>query len=151
NIGGNSNTGTNFVNRPNVGNNTTAGNSVVNRPNSGNNVKIGGGNKVNVNRPNIGNNVNIYNRPGGINNSGNVTINNINNINKNIDVNRPSWTNGNPSWAYRPGWNYHQGWVNGYWHGQNNSNWWNNGGAFWTGLAVGGIGAWGVGSAIYNW
>ena len=57
--------------------------------------------------------------------------------------------------AIRPGpiarLNYHQGWVNGYWHGQNNSNWWNNGGGFWTGMAVGGIGAWGVGSSIYNW
>jgi len=68
-----------------------------------------------------------------------------------MNVNRPSWTNGNPNWAYRPGWSNHQSWVNGYWHGQNNSNWWNNGGAFMTGLAVGGIGAWGIGSTVYNW
>ena len=40
--------------------------------------------------------------------------------------------------------------MNGYWHGQNN-NWWNNGGAFFTGMAVGGIGAWGLNSAIYGW
>ena len=72
-------------------------------------------------------------------------------ISINVNVNRPSWANGNPNWAYRPGWNYHQGWVNGYWHGQNNSNWWNNGGGFMTGMAVGGIGAWGIGSAVYNW
>ena len=76
-----------------------------------------------------------------------MSTNNVNNVN----VNRPSWTNGNPSWAYRPGWSNHQSWVNGYWHGQNNNNWWNNGGAFMTGLAVGGIGAWGIGSAVYNW
>ena len=67
------------------------------------------------------------------------------------NVNRPSWTNGNPNWAYRPGWSNHQSWVNGYWHGQNNGNWWNNGGGFMTGLAVGGIGAWGIGSAVYGW
>jgi hypothetical protein len=154
-IGNNTNIGNNVVNRPNLGNNTNVGNNVVNRPsigntaNIGNNVNIGrGGNTVNVNRPNVGNNVHI-NRPGGINNSGNITINNINN--NHVNVNRPNWTNGNPSYAYRPGWNYHQGWVNGYWHGQNNSNWWNSGGAFFTGMAVGGIGAWGIGSSIYNW
>jgi tetratricopeptide (TPR) repeat protein len=65
---------------------------------------------------------------------------------------RPGWGGGvPPAWAYRPGWGYHQGWVNGYWHGQNNSNWWNNWGGFATGLALGGIGAWGIGSSIYNW
>ncbi len=68
-----------------------------------------------------------------------------------MNVSRPSWTSGNPNWAYRPGWSNHQSWVNGYWHGQNNSNWWNSGGAFATGLAIGGIGAWGIGSSIYNW
>jgi thioredoxin-like negative regulator of GroEL len=63
----------------------------------------------------------------------------------------PGWGPGRPpAWSYRPGWNYHQGWVNGYWHGRNN-NWWNNGGAFFTGMAIGGIGAWGLNSAIYNW
>ena len=67
--------------------------------------------------------------------------------------NRPGWGGGvPPAWAYRPGWGYHQGWVNGYWHGQNNVNWWNNwGGGFGAGLALGGIGAWGIGSSLYNW
>ena len=67
--------------------------------------------------------------------------------------NRPGWGGGGvpPAWASRPGWGYHQGWVNGYWHGQNNMNWWNNWGGFATGLALGGIGAWGIGSSIYNW
>jgi len=40
--------------------------------------------------------------------------------------------------------------VNGYWHGRNN-NYWNNGGAFWTGMAVGGVAGWGLGSSIYSW
>jgi len=40
--------------------------------------------------------------------------------------------------------------VNGYWHGRNN-NWWNSGGAFWGGLAMGGIAGWGLGSAINTW
>jgi hypothetical protein len=131
--------------RPPIGN--VPGNNVVNRPNIGNNV---------VNRPNIGNNV--VNRPNiGNTTRNNVTINNnnINNVNNNYarnwNVNRPAWTNGNPAWAYRPGWGYHQGWVNGYWHGQGNSGWWNSGGAFLSGLAIGGIGAWGIGSSIYNW
>ncbi|WP_145952252.1 tetratricopeptide repeat protein [Paludisphaera borealis] len=63
----------------------------------------------------------------------------------------PGWGAGRPpAWASRPGWNNHQAWVNGYWHGRNN-NWWNNGGAFFTGMAVGGIGAWGLNSAIYSW
>jgi tetratricopeptide (TPR) repeat protein len=68
-----------------------------------------------------------------------------------VNVNRPNWINGNPAWAYRPGWSYHQGWINGYWHGQNNRNWWNNWGGFATGLALGGIGAWGIGSSLWNW
>ena len=94
----------------------------------------------------------INNRPVGPINSGNVNINNVNRVNNvNINnVNRPAWANGNPNWAYRPGWGNHQSWVNGYWHGQNN-NWWGNGGGFMTGLAVGGIGAWGIGSSIYGW
>jgi hypothetical protein len=136
-------------NRPGIGNN--AGNAPINRPGIGNNA----GNAP-INRPGIGNNagnttnnVNVrVNRPGGAVNAGNnLRINNVNNVN----VNRPNWTNGNPSWAYRPGWSNHQSWVNGYWHGQNNNNWWNNSGAFMTGLAVGGIGAWGIGSAVYSW
>jgi cell division septation protein DedD len=148
NIG--NNTG-NVVNRPNIGNNTG---NVVNRPNIGNNT----GNVVN--RPNIGNNTgNIINRQNSGNaiNSGNVNINrtvnnNINNVNVNRvgNVGRPAWATGNPNWAYRPGWGYHQGWVNGYWHGANN-NWWGSGGAFMTGMALGGIGAWGIGSSIYGW
>ena len=117
-----------------------------------------------VNRPNIGNNSGntTINRPGPVNSGNNITVNKINNINNtrnvnvsrnvnNMNLNRPSWASGNPNWAYRPGNAYHQGWVNGYWHGQNNGNWWNNGGAFMTGMAVGGIGAWGVGSAVYGW
>jgi tetratricopeptide (TPR) repeat protein len=147
-LGNNTNIGGNVMNRPNIGNNTKIGNNVVNRPSIGNNVNLGGGNTVNVNRPNSGNSINVNNRRGGINNSGNLTINNVNN---NFNASRPAWTNGNPSWAYRPGWDYHRGWINGYWHGQNNGNWWNNGGAFWTGMAIGGIGAWGIGSSIYNW
>ena len=147
------NAGNTAINRPGIGNN--AGNTTVNRPAIGNNA----GNTT-VNRPGIGNNsgnttnnVNVgLNRPGGNVNAGNnLTINNVNNNFNNVNLNRPNWTNGNPSWAYRPGWSNHQSWVNGYWHGQNNSNWWNNGGAFMTGLAVGGIGAWGIGSAVYNW
>ena len=147
------NAGNTTVNRPGIGNN--AGNTTVNRPAIGNNA----GNTT-VNRPAIGNNsgnttnnVNVgVNRPGGTVNAGNnLTINNVNNNFNNVNLNRPNWTNGNPSWAYRPGWSNHQSWVNGYWHGQNNSNWWNNGGAFMTGLAAGGIGAWGIGSAVYNW
>ncbi|MGO9811080.1 MAG: tetratricopeptide repeat protein [Isosphaeraceae bacterium] len=143
-IGGGGGNAPNLGNRPGIGNN--AGNNIVNRPGIGNNA----GNNI-VNRPNNSVNVGI-NRPGGAVNSGNNrTINNVNNNVNNVNVNRPSWTNGNPNWAYRPGWSNHQSWVNGYWHGQNNSNWWNNGGAFMTGLAVGGIGAWGIGSAVYNW
>ena len=138
------------INRPNIGNNS--GNTTVNRPNIGNNS----GNTT-VNRPN--NNVNVgVNRPGPVNSGNNITVNNINNNNvnvnrnvNNVNVNRPSWVSGSPNWAYRPGNAYHQGWVNGYWHGQNNSNWWNSGGAFMTGMAVGGIGAWGIGSAVYGW
>jgi len=30
-------------------------------------------------------------------------------------------------------------------------NWWNRGGGFLTGMAIGGIGAWGLGSSLYNW
>lgn len=57
-----------------------------------------------------------------------------------------------PAWVGRPGWNNHQSWVNGYWHGQNSNNgFWNNGGAFFTGMAVGGVAGWGLNSAIYNW
>jgi thioredoxin-like negative regulator of GroEL len=147
------NAGNAAINRPGIGNN--AGNAAINRPGIGNNA----GNAA-INRPGIGNNagnttnnVNVgVNRPGGTVNAGNnLKINNVNNNVNNVNVNRPSWTNGNPSWAYRPGWSNHQSWVNGYWHGQNNSNWWNNGGAFMTGLAVGGIGAWGIGSTVYNW
>ncbi len=147
------NAGNAAINRPGIGDN--AGNTTINRPSIANNA----GNTT-VNRPGIANNagnttnnVNVgVNRPGGTVNAGNnLTINNVNNNFNNLNVNRPSWTNGNPSWAYRPGWSNHQSWVNGYWHGQNNNNWWNNGGAFMTGLAVGGIGAWGIGSAVYNW
>jgi len=139
------NSGNTTINRPGMGNNS--GNTTINRPNIGNNS----GNTT-INRPN--NNVNVgINRPGGSVNSGNnVTINNVNNNSRNVNVSRPSWVNGSPNWAYRPGNAYHQGWVNGYWHGQNSGNWWNSGGgAFMTGLAVGGIGAWGVGSAVYGW
>ena len=50
----------------------------------------------------------------------------------------------------RPGLGYNRGWVNGYWAGHNN-NWWNNWGGFATGLAVGGLATWGLGSAIYDW
>ncbi|OJW26495.1 MAG: hypothetical protein BGO49_12250 [Planctomycetales bacterium 71-10] len=65
----------------------------------------------------------------------------------------PGWGGGPPpAWAGRPGWNNHQAWVNGYWHGRNsNNNFWNNGGAFWGGLALGGVAGWGLNSAIYNW
>ncbi len=142
------------INRPGIGNN--AGNTTINRPGIGNNAGT-----TTINRPGIGNTAGntTINRPGIGNNAGNTTINrpsignNAGNTtnNVNVGVNRPNWTNGNPSWAYRPGWSNHQSWVNGYWHGQNNSNWWNNGGAFMTGLAVGGIGAWGIGSAVYSW
>jgi hypothetical protein len=140
-------------NLPNVGNRSMiGGNGSRNFPNIGNRPGIGNNSGNNIgNRPNNSVNVGI-NRPGGSINSGNkLTINKINNNFNNVNVNRPSWTNGNPNWAYRPGWSNHQSWINGYWHGQNNSNWWNNGGAFMTGLAVGGIGAWGIGSAVYNW
>ena len=71
--GNNTNVGNNMVNRPNIGNNTNIGNNIVNRPNIGNNVNIGGG-RIPVN----------VNRPGGINNSGNITINNVNNNINNI-------------------------------------------------------------------
>jgi tetratricopeptide (TPR) repeat protein len=40
--------------------------------------------------------------------------------------------------------------VNGYWHGANN-NWWNNWGGFATGVAVGGLAGWGMGSSWWNW
>ena len=65
----------------------------------------------------------------------------------------PGWgwgTNRPPAWTSRPGWNRHQAWINGYWHGRNN-NWWTNTGAFFTGMAVGGVGVWGLNSAFYNW
>jgi tetratricopeptide (TPR) repeat protein len=121
------------------------------------------------NRPGGGGNNNwVNNRPGFGNNNdfNNINVNrpNFNNVNNGI-INRPGWNNrypgnggwgtwgrpGNfPAWSYRPGWNYHQGWVHGYWAGQNN-NWWNNWGGFATGLALGGLGAWGIGSSLYNW
>ncbi len=161
-LGGGNNNGNTAINRPGLGNNS--GNTAINRPNIGNNsgnttisrpnIGTNSGNTI-VNRPN--NNVNVgINRPGGnINSGNNITINNVNknvtNSVNNVNVNRPSWVNGNPNWAYRPGWSNHQSWVNGYWHGQNSSNWWGSGGAFATGLAVGGIGAWGIGSGVYNW
>ncbi|AMV37461.1 tetratricopeptide repeat protein [Planctomyces sp. SH-PL62] len=63
----------------------------------------------------------------------------------------PGWGGRPPAWAGRPGWNNHQAWVNGYWHGRNNNGFWNNSGGFWTGMAVGGIAGWGLGSSIYNW
>ncbi|WP_165248267.1 tetratricopeptide repeat protein [Paludisphaera soli] len=62
------------------------------------------------------------------------------------------WGGYPPAYAGRPGWNNHQSWVNGYWHGRNSNNgFWNDGGAFFTGLAVGGVAGWGLGSSIYNW
>jgi tetratricopeptide (TPR) repeat protein len=140
-------------NRPGFGPDNRPGFRPDNRP--GIDRPGGGGNWVN-NRPGFGNN----------NNFNNINVNrpNFNNINNGI-INRPGWDNrypgnggwgtwgrpGNfPAWSYRPGWNYHQGWVHGYWAGQNN-NWWNNWGGFATGLALGGLGAWGVGSSLYNW
>ncbi len=67
----------------------------------------------------------------------------------NIAGRPPGW-NPPPAWGGRPGWNNHQAWVNGYWHGQNN-NFWNNGGAFWGGMALGGLAGWGLTSSYYNW
>ena len=65
----------------------------------------------------------------------------------------PGWgwgPNRPPVWTSRPGWNRHNAWINGYWHGRN-QNWWTNTSAFFTGMAIGGVGAWGLNSAFYNW
>jgi tetratricopeptide (TPR) repeat protein len=110
---------------------TLPGNFAGNRPNLPQRPTILPGD-IAGNRPNFpGNNVNRPGFPGN-------------------NLNRPGWVSGNPAWSYRPGWAYHQGWINGYWHGQNN-NLWNNWGGFATGLALGGIGAWGIGSSLWNW
>jgi tetratricopeptide (TPR) repeat protein len=144
------------INRP--GNNVNSGNNigVVNRP--GNNVNSGNNFGV-VNRPgnnvNSGNNIGVVNRPTTNVNVNrpttniNTNVNNITNVsNTNVVANNRA---GPPAWGARPGAGYHQGWVNGYWNGHNSNNWWGNGGAFATGMAVGGIGAWGIGSSIYGW
>jgi tetratricopeptide (TPR) repeat protein len=130
--------------RPNLPGNIGQGN----RPGLGAGSRPGPGNNPGtiMNRPGTGN---VINRP---NSGNNININNVNNnFNNWNNHNRPGWADGRPAWSYRPGWNYHQGWVNGYWHGQNNGNWWNNWGGFATGLAIGGIGAWGIGSSLWNW
>ncbi len=121
--------------RPGVGGQT----NIFDRPGIGDRPGIS---QLPSNRPGVGGGNNIVNRPGGGNNV--INRDNINNINRPVD---PGY---NQPWNNRPGWGYHQGWVNGYWHGANN-NWWNNWGGFATGMAVGGLAGWGVGSAYSSW
>ena len=151
----------------------------VNRPNinGGNrpNVNINGGNRPNLNvnggnRPNV--NVNGGNRPnfGGGNNF--VGGNNFNNIHNNINIatNRPyynNWQHGNwnGNWNRPNGGGYWNGWAHGYAHGSANGYWHGGWGGYWHGGWGGygywgrpwyaspitwGLGAWAVGSVMYN-
>ena len=157
------------ANRPNLGSG--------NRPNigSGNRPNIGGGNRPSTlpglaNRPGGGNFGQGGNRPnfGGNNNnigSGNrVGNNNFNNIHNNINIasNRPynNWHNGNwnGNWnhggsGYWNGWahgyanGFYRGGWGGYWHGGWGGYW----GRPWYAYPIAwGLGAWAVGSVIYN-
>lgn len=133
-------------NRPNIGSGNLAGG---NRPN------IGGGNLAGGNRPNLGGN----NRP-------NLGGNNFNNIHNNINIasNRSyfnSWQHGNwnGNWNRPGGGGYMNGWAHGYargyWHGGWGGYWHGGWGGYWgrpwyARPIAWGLGAWAIGSIIYN-
>lgn len=145
----------NIANRTGINSGNIGDRTGINTGNIGNRTGINTGNigdRTGINRGNIGdrtgiNTGNIGNRTdinrGNIGNRTNINTGNINNVN----VNRFGPGRYGPNGWYRPG--YGNGWVHGYWAGHNyNNNWW---GGFGTGLAVGGLGMWGFGSALYGW
>lgn len=157
-------------NRPNIGaGNLTGGNHPstlpANRPN------IGGG----VNRPNIGNgignNTNIGNRTNIGSGNFNQVHNNFNQVHNNIAIasQRPyyGWQHGNwnGNWNRPGGSGYWNGWAHGYYHGYNQGFWNGGWGGYWHGGYGGygywgmpwyaspitwGLGAWALGSIMYN-
>ena len=149
------------ANRPNFssGNRPSTLPGVGNRPNLGGNNNIIAGNKAgNIGNNNIGR---ISN-----NNIGHIGNNNFNNIHNNINIasNRPyynNWQHGNwnGNWNRPGGSGYWNGWAHGYSHGYWNGGWggyWHGGwGGYW-GLPwyaspiTWGLGAWAVGSVMYN-
>jgi tetratricopeptide (TPR) repeat protein len=151
------------ANRPNVGggNGPTTLPAGVNRPNigSGNRPNIGGGATTLpaiANRPNIGN--------GNRTNIG--SGNNFNNSHNNINIasNRQyynNWQHGNwnGNWNRPGGGGYWNGWAHGYAHGYWHGGWggyWHGGwGGYWgrpwyAAPIAWGLGAWAVGSIMYN-
>lgn len=151
-------------NRPNISGETFHGGNFNggNRPNIG-----GGGNRTNIGNGGIRDNTNIGNRTN-IGHIGNNNFNNFNNVHNNINIasNRPyynNWQHGNwnGNWN-RPGgsgyWNgYAHGYQRGYWNGGWGGYWHGEWGGYgywgrpWYSNPIAwGLGAWAVGSIIYN-
>lgn len=149
-------------NRPGGGGGINNGGNRPNLPNGGNN-RPGGGGINNGNRPNFGNgNNNNIGRIG--NNNFNNNFNNIHNNNINIATNRPyynNWQHGNwnGNWNHPGGSGYWNGYAHGYAHGYWNGGWggyWHGGyGGYWgrpwyASPITWGLGAWAVGSVMYD-
>jgi uncharacterized protein (TIGR03066 family) len=149
-------------NRPNIGGGNLAGG---NRPNIGGgdrtniNGGIAGGNRTNIgggNRGNFSGNANI----------GHLGNNNFNNVHNNINIasNRSyfnNWQHGNwnGNWNRPGGGGYWNGWAHGYAHGYWHGGWggyWHGGwGGYWgrpwyAAPISWGLGAWALGSVMYN-
>jgi hypothetical protein len=157
----------------NIGNRTNIGSgNIGNRTNIGGignrnvNNNIGGIGNRNVNN-NIGNrNINNMGNRGIFNNdrvninTGNINTGNIGRGNINGWGGRPGGWGYHPGYGYRPGyWGNHGNWYNGYWgwHRPVVNNFyggWGMGGFGWgmgTGLLLGGLGGWAMGSSLCNW
>jgi tetratricopeptide (TPR) repeat protein len=131
--------------------NANLGNRDLNNTNLGNREF----NNTNLNNREF-NNTNLNNR-----NFNNVNINNREFNNVGVRPGSDAWSRGPNAWN-RPGngWAYNQGWVHGYWAGHNTAGMWGPGygwggnGFGWglgTGMALGGLASWGMGSALYDW
>ena len=148
-------------NRPGGGGINNGGNR-PNLPNGGGNNRPGGGGINNGNRPNFGNGNN--NNIGHIGNNNFNNFNNIHNNNINIASNRPyynNWQHGNwnGNWNHPGGSGYWNGYAHGYAHGYWNGGWggyWHGGyGGYWgrpwyASPITWGLGAWAVGSVMYD-
>jgi tetratricopeptide (TPR) repeat protein len=152
-------------NRPGLNDRPGTNNTPFDRPGGnrpGINQRPGDNPFLNSNRPNVGNRNDIGNRAD-IGNRQNINNGIIGRNDNTINVNRNNFQQNNlnrwgpngwadRAWGYRPGWGYHNGWVHGYWAGANSWGGWNNWwGGLGTGLALGGLAGWGLGTAMYGW
>lgn len=136
----------------NIGNRTNIGSG-----NIGNRTNVGGIGDRNIN--NIGNRGNFNNDRININ-TGNINTGNIGRGNINGWGGRPGGWGYHPGYGYRPGyWGNHGAWYNGCWgwHRPIINNYyggWGMGGFGWgmgTGLLLGGLSGWALGSSLNNW